>query len=337
MTSATLGSLVLAWLSISSPAVHDPNNTDTSSNQASLIVQAWPDASRPTVESVEGLLVQCGRPNVLIVPPRPSDPLQGSLVSQLSKELAPLSFIVEDGERLQLAQERDADRTFAETSDATAAARVLLARQGDFELKWHIEVAMDGPKDLYGVETWQATAHLHATLVDLLLNRELPAIDVESQVRQRTREDALDQSIAAVTNDLARAASRPLLRSWFAASIGQNVVLVDVSGQPDDLVPLQDRLQQLPGVNSVARASPAEPPRLLVEGSLTAGDVVDQLGEGRVIACRQIALSTGAPLWWLVLVPIGLLLAVIVLVLVFRGHGQDSKSTTAGPPSTPEG
>ena len=337
MTSAVLGSLVLAWLLFSSPGVNDPHNPSPLSNQAFLILQAWPDDSRPTIESVEELLVQCGQPVILVVPPRPGDPLQGSLVSQLSKELSPLSFIVEDGERLQLVQERDADRTFAETSDASAATRVLLARQGDYELKWHIEVAMDGPKDLYGVETWQATAHLHATLVDLLLDRELPAIDVESQVRQRTRENALDQSIASVTNDLARAASQPLLRNWYAASVGQNVVLVDVSGRQSDLIPLQNRLQQLPGVNSVARATPSEPPRLLVEGSLTAGDVVDQLGEGRVVACRQIALSTGGPLWWLILVPLGILLAVIVLILVFRQHGGGPETPVADPSSTPEG
>ena len=333
MTHAILGSLVMTWLSMGSPAM-DTSAEITSADQATRIIEAWPGEPVPRLDFIRDLVTQCGHPTLLVMPPRPGDPLQATLVSRLSEELSPLSFNVEDGERIQSDIERDADRTYAETSDAAAATRVLLARQGDYELVWRLEVDIDGPRDLYGVETWKATARLKATLVDLVVGRKLPTLEIDAQARQRTREAALDQSIEAAANQLAERASGPLLRNWYAASIGENVLIVESPGSQRRQELLAQRLENLPGVSTVERASPAEPPRLLVVGYLTAMDLVNQLGEGKAITRHHVFLSGRSLTWWWLLLPGGILLGLLAFSLVFRTSNSDpGQAQETAPPA----
>ncbi|MCH2134240.1 MAG: hypothetical protein MK116_10860 [Phycisphaerales bacterium] len=322
MITRSTGSLLLLSLSIGLPSVAaapDPVTLRTA------IMEAWPSGATPTIGVIDTMIQDCGQPQVVLMPPRPGDPLQATLVAQLANDLEPLGIDVLDGERLQSDQEREADMVYAETSDAAAASRVLLGQHGGYDLKWRLEVAIDGPTMLYEVETWEASGSLQATIVDVLTGEELPGIDVTSSSRQQSREAALDRAIEILVTQLASEVGPPILRHWYGFAVGDGLVRIDVRGKVENLDAVKASLLAIEGVESVTRASPAEPVRLLARGWRTAQQIVADLGQGTTQSCRHVTIFIRTGLWWALWVVggVGGVVAIIVIVMLLTGRQPD--------------
>lgn len=318
MTGGALVSLAITWLSIGPASFSSDISPDATAHR--IAEAAWGVLDTQDLAIVDRLRSVCSHPKVIVLPPRPGDPLQPQLVTRLADELRSLDIDVIDGERLQASQERDADLVYAETSDPAAASRILLAKRGDFELSWRLEVAIEGPKDLYGVETWEARGEAHLTLISLRVDKVragLDDIEVVATARQRTREEALDQSIKKVTSEIASRIRGPILQDWYGFAMGGGIVLVDATEFGNQVGELKKKLEQLDGVRSVSARSPGEPGQLLVRGSRTAPELAAELGWGPPVSCHYLKASPGGLGWWLA-IPIVIGAIAVVGLLVAR-------------------
>ena len=181
-------------------------------------------------------------------------------------------------------------------------------------MNWSMDVAMEGPMEIYGVETWEAKIDLRATLVDLLTGNEIDSISLTQSSRKETRERALDDSIKSAVTSLANESALPVLRNWHGLAAGSGIVRVDLSGDAHRVDEIQRQLLSIAGVKSVTRGLPAEPPRLLVRGSLDALDLSTQLGQGDPVSCRNLVIESGSRSLWMIWA--GLIGAAILIRLV---------------------
>ncbi|MBG84721.1 MAG: hypothetical protein CMJ40_09265 [Phycisphaerae bacterium] len=249
------------------------------------------------IDSIIRIQQACGLPTLIVTPSRPGNPLQRRLVSSLDSFLAPFSIEVVDQESSRADQERAADLVYSETSDPARATSILLARRGDYDLHWILEVAIDGPEMVYGIETWEATAQLHATVSDLLIGRDIETIEFSARSRKENRESAIDTSIDSVLNQLGIRTERIVLDDWYGFIDGNATILVQCDNPELDPVRLERELSDLNGVTSAIRLMPDTPVRFQVTGALMAKDVVDGLQQGRVESCRFVVIGSYPGIW----------------------------------------
>jgi hypothetical protein len=320
MIHVLFGSLSVFWLLMGSALAQVKN--EEPSSLAGAIVNVLADGT--SEEAIASLIEDCGPPRIIIMPPRPGEPLQETLVSRLGDTFASIGIDIVDGERALADQSREADLAYAQSNDAAAATRILLARTGDYEMTWSMDVAMEGPMEIYGVETWEAKIDLRATLVDLLTGNEIDSIAVTHASRQQTRERSLDQAVESVVTSLADDAVLPILRNWYGVAAGDGIVQVEISGDSHRVDELQKQLISIAGVRSVTRSLPAEPPRLLVHGNMNAMELSTQLGQGDPVSCRKLVIESNArPLW---VIWAGLI-AMVILFRLLKGSRRTSSGS----------
>jgi hypothetical protein len=203
-----------------------------------------------------------------------------------------------DGEQVQADQQREADLTYAQTEDASQAAQVLLTSRGDFELSWRLEVNIEGPTLLYGVETFQATSQLSADLTERILATPLGTTQLDASARQQTREGALDDAIEAAINQLGPDVAAAIIQNWYAASQGPHHIIVTVQGSLDDVDPIITQLEEAPGVTWVARLHGAARLRVQVVHGLFAEDLAQILGQGTALSCGHLQIRLDPPKPW---------------------------------------
>ena len=301
------------------------------------IVERLPAGTSRT--EIRDLIDTCGLPRMAILPPRPDDPLQSRLVAHLSRQLAPRGIQVVDGEDHQARQARQADLVYSETGNSEIATRILLAEQGDYGLSWSLEIDIDGPTMLYGIETWEATAAGRFRLQDLRQERELATAEVREQARQQLRERAINDAIQLMASELAMDLVDPILTSWFAATAGEGAVMITVSGRVERLPDVVAELESIPGVHALRRLTPETPPRLLVMTDLSADTLVQRLGRGEATSCRDIRIVIRQGLWWALWIVggVGVAVAAAVTMLILTGPREidDDAATPHSRPRDP--
>ena len=286
-------------------------------------------AQRTDIESIIRLQEACGLPTLIVTPSRPGNPIQSRFVSSLDSFLAPFSIEVVDQESSQASQEREADLVFSETNDPSEATRILLARTGDYEIEWSLEVSIDGPDLVYGLETWEATAQLHATVSDLLIGRDIETIELEGRSRKEDREAAIDTSIGSVLNQLGVRVERAVIDDWYGYIDGNGTVLVQCEDTGVDLVQLEQDLSSLSGVTSSMRLMPEQPARFQLTGAVMARDVVAELEQGRVDSCRLVVIGSSERNW--VRITVIFLISFLLVIYLLRPRQQAPKKLDPPP------
>ncbi|MCH2152365.1 MAG: hypothetical protein MK089_03395 [Phycisphaerales bacterium] len=322
MMNVLFGSLTIFWLLIGSATAQVAG--DQKPSMAAKITDLLADGT--SVEAITNLIDTCGQPQIVIIPPRPGEPLQETVVSRVGDSLASLGINSLDGERVNAEQEREADLAYSQSNDAAAATRILLARAGDYELNWSMDVAMEGPMEIYGVETWEAKVDLHATLVDLVTGEDIESITATQAARQQTRERALDQAIETVIDVLAQEAALPILSRWYGMASGDGFVQVRISASSAVVDQIQQQLAGVEGVQSVMRSLPTEPPRLMVHGSLNAQELSIRIGQGEPISCRELLIVSGTRSSWILWAGIG---SLVILVIASRIVSRNRRPSAA--------
>ncbi len=277
------------------------------------------------IDSIIQIQESCGLPTLVVTPSRPGNPIQSRLVSALDAFLSPFAIQVVDQESKQESQERAADIAFADSNDAAKATRILLARKGDYELRWNLEVAVEDPEIVYGIETWRATAQLHATVSDLLIGRDIGTIDLETRSRRETRESAIDSSIESILDELGIRTERFVIDDWYGLVIGEARILVHCEGDGVDAALLNRDLSAIEGVVESTRLMPDSPIRFQVTGALQAEDIVTALRRGRAESCRLVILGSSNGSWFGLYATF--LLSTVIVVYLLRPRRDSIKDS----------